>query len=90
MSSTKFSSFEEAEACSKYLTSKFCRALIGTLKVTQDNPKETWANVPLQDFTENSDVDWSQSVANIDRQLYKKYELTDEEITFIESMIKPM
>ena len=86
----QFSSFEEAEACSKYLTSKFCRALIGTLKVTQDNPKETWANVPLQDFTENSDVDWSQSVANIDRQLYKKYELTDEEITFIESMIKPM
>lgn len=86
----QFSSFEEAEACSKYLNSKFCRALIGTLKVTQDNPKETWANVPLQDFTENSDVDWSQSVANIDRQLYKKYELTDEEITFIESMIKPM
>lgn len=86
----QFSSFEEAEACSKYLTSKFCRALIGTLKVTQDNPKETWANVPLQDFTENSDVDWSQSVANIDHQLYKKYELTDEEITFIESMIKPM
>lgn len=86
----QFSSFEEAEACSKYLTSKFCRALIGTLKVTQDNPKETWANVPLQDFTENSDVDWSQSVANIDRQLYKKYELTDEEITFIESMINPM
>ena len=66
------------------------RCMLGTLKATQHNPRDTWANVPLQDFTDNSDIDWSQSVADIDRQLYRKYGLTDDEIAFIESMIKPM
>lgn len=46
--------------------------------------------VPIQDFTEGSDIDWSKSVAEIDAQLYAKYNLSDEEIAFIESMIKPM
>lgn len=64
--------------------------MLGTLKATQHNPKDTWANVPLQNFTEGSDIDWSKSVAEIDAQLYAKYGLTDEEIAFIESMIKPM
>lgn len=53
-------------------------------------PPKAYSFVPLQDFTEKSDIDWSKSVAEIDRQLYKKYNLSDEEITFIESMIKPM
>ena len=44
----------------------------------------------MQDFTENSDIDWSKSVAEIDQQLYAKYKLSDKEIAFIESMIKPM
>lgn len=63
---------------------------MGTLKVTQDNPKETWMNVPMQDFTDKSDIDWSKSVAEIDKQLYAKYNLDKSEIAFIESMIKPM
>ena len=46
--------------------------------------------VPLQDFTSDSDIDWSQSVADIDRQLYAKYGLDDEEIQFIESHVKEM
>ena len=46
--------------------------------------------VPLQDFTEGSDIDWSKSIEEIDKQLYAKYNLTEEEISFIESMIKPM
>lgn len=86
-------SFDEApyaEACLKYIKTRFARLLLGTLKVTQDNPKDTWANVPMQDFTENSDIDWSKSVEEIDAQLYAKYHLSDEEIAFIESMIKPM
>ena len=44
----------------------------------------------MQDFTANSDIDWSKSIPEIDQQLYKKYNLTEEEISFIESMIKPM
>lgn len=85
-----FASREEAAACLKYIKTKFARCLLGTLKVTQHTPKDTWANVPMQDFTENSDIDWSKSVEEIDTQLYKKYKLNDKEITFIESMIKPM
>ena len=83
-------SLAEAEAILKYIKSKFARCMLGILKVTQDNTKKVWQFVPLQDFTENSDIDWSKSIAEIDQQLYKKYNLSDEEIAFIESMIKPM
>ena len=86
----KFASAQEASACLKYVKSKFARCMLGTLKATQHNPKDTWANVPMQDFTERSDIDWSKSVEEIDAQLYAKYELSNEEIVFIESMIKPM
>ena len=85
-----FDKLSNAEACLKYIKSRFARLLLGSLKVTQDNPRDTWQNIPLQDFTENSDIDWSDSIEGIDRQLYKKYGLTKEEIDFIESMIKPM
>lgn len=85
-----FADAQEASACLEYVKTKFARCLLGTLKVTQHNGRDTWMNVPLQDFTSNSDIDWSQSVANIDRQLYAKYQLSAEEIEFIERMIKPM
>lgn len=64
--------------------------MLGTLKVTQDNPKSVWRNIPLQDFTDQSDIDWTQSVADIDKQLYAKYGLDTTEIDFIESHVKPM
>lgn len=85
-----FNEAPHAEACLKYIKTRFARLLLGTLKVTQDNPKDTWANVPMQDFTANSDIDWSKSIEEIDAQLYAKYKLSKEEIAFIESMIKPM
>ena len=74
----------------KYVKSKFCRTLLGILKITQGNNRDTWAKVPLQDFTANSDIDWSKSIPEIAKQLYEKYGLTEEEVEFIESMIKPM
>lgn len=80
----------EAEAILKYVKSKFARTMLGILKVTQNNAKPTWAKVPLQDFTENSDIDWSKSIPEIDKQLYKKYGLSEEEINFIESHVKEM
>ena len=49
-----------------------------------------WKYVPIQDFTPSSDIDWSQSIADIDKQLYKKYNLTPEEIDFIETHVKEM
>ena len=86
----KFNTQDEAENCMKYIKTKFARAMLGTLKVTQDNPRETWLNVPLQDFTTNSDIDWSKSIPEIDKQLYKKYNLSPEEISFIESKVREM
>ena len=85
-----FDDLQEAEALLKYVKSKFCRTLLGILKITQGNNRDTWAKVPVQDFTSDSDIDWSKSIPEIDKQLYSKYGLTQEEIGFIESMIKPM
>lgn len=86
----QFESEQEAESCLKYICTKFARTMLGTLKATQHNPRDTWANVPLQDFTSASDIDWSQSIPDIDKQLYKKYGLSPDEVAFIESKIKPM
>ena len=85
-----FDTMEEADACFKYIKSRFARTLLGVLKVTQDNPPDKWKYVPLQDFTSMSDIDWNQSVADIDVQLYRKYGLDEAEIAFIESGVKEM
>lgn len=80
----------EAENVEKYLKTKLCRAMLGVLKITQDNPGPKWKYVPLQDFTSNSDIDWSKSIAEIDQQLYEKYDLNNEEINFIEKNVQEM
>ena len=85
-----FDTREEAKNLQKYLKCKLARALLYVLKVTQDNKKSVWKYVPLQDFTAHSDIDWSKSVAEIDRQLYHKYDLTADEIEFIETHVKEM
>ncbi|OLT30932.1 restriction endonuclease [Kytococcus sp. CUA-901] len=79
-----------AEACLAYVKTKFARTMLGVLKITQHNPAKTWKHVPLQDFTSKSDIDWSQPIPEIDRQLYAKYGLDDDEIAFIEEKVKPM
>ena len=85
-----FDTRTEAEACLKYVKTKFARTMLGILKATQDNKKETWRFVPLQDFTAASDIDWTLSVAEIDQQLYRKYGLEAEEIAFIEEKVRAM
>lgn len=85
-----FDTRTEAEACLKYVKTKFARTMLGILKATQDNKKETWRFVPLQDFTAASDIDWTLSVAEIDQQLYHKYGLEAEEIAFIEEKVRAM
>ena len=79
----------EAENVIKYATTKFFRFLVGTRKL-KNMTQKTYSFVPIQDFTENSDIDWSRSIDEIDSQLYAKYHLTEEETAFIEKMIKPM
>ncbi len=82
-----FDSRAEAEACLTYVKSKFARAMLGILKITQDNPPSTWAKVPLQDFSSTSDIDW---FGDVDAQLYRKYGLSEAEIDFIERHVKAM
>ncbi len=64
----------------QYLKTRFVRALIGIATSTQQMSKANFRFVPLQDFTRP----WT------DEELYKKYNLDENEIAFIESMIKPM
>lgn len=81
---------DEAENLFKYIKSKFARVLLDILKVTQDTSREKWRFVPWQDFSDNSDIDWSKSVSEIDQQLYKKYGLSDDEIDFVEKRMQEM
>lgn len=74
----------------KYFFTKFARFMHSLPKVSQHGTSKTYKFVPLQNFTAKSDIDWSKSTEEIDKQLYAKYRLTKEEIEFIESMIKPM
>lgn len=73
---------DEASAInlSNYLRTRFARFLLSMAKISQHGTSKTYRFVPVQDF----------SRAWTDQDLYAKYELTEEEITFIESMIKPM
>lgn len=85
-----FATEDEANSLQKYIQTKFARALLGVLKVTQNGNKPVWKLIPLQDFTENSDIDWSKSIPEIDKQLYAKYGLSKDEINFIETHVKEM
>lgn len=85
-----FDNEEEAHNALKYIKSKFARALLGVLKVTQDNPRDKWKFVPLQEFNINSDINWTKSIPEIDQQLYKKYKLSQDDIDFIEGKVRQM
>ena len=81
---------DQAKNICLYTKTKFMRIMHSIAKASQDASRQTYCLVPLQDFTDKSNIDWSKSVAEIDKQLYKKYNLTQEEIGFIEKTIKPM
>jgi len=85
-----FDTQAEAGACLAYVKTKFARVLLGVLKITQHNPARVWRYVPIQDFTGESDIDWTKSISEIDQQLYAKYKLDADEIAFIETQAKPM
>lgn len=85
-----FDTEQEAKFCQKYINTKFSRALLGVMKITQDNPGRVWKYVPVQDFSPNSDIDWAAPLAKIDQQLYAKYGLSEVEIDFIEEHVTAM
>jgi len=75
-----FNSEKECLNLLSYLKTKFTRFLVSQLSFSQDITKDRFAFVPIEDFSEP----WT------DEKLYKKYGLTEDEIAFIESMIRPM
>ena len=80
----------EAMNLQKYMYSKFFRFMLGVKKIAQVITSNVYSFVPLQDFTDKSDIDWSKTIPEIDAQLYAKYNLDESEIAFIEKMIKSM
>jgi hypothetical protein len=78
----------EAKNLSKYMHTKFFHFLLGQLKNTMQMAPNLFKFVPIQDFSYNSDIDWTKSTEEIDIQLFKKYRLTEEEINYIENKIK--
>ena len=75
-----YGSKQKTENVISYIKTRFFRFLVLLKKNTQDAPARVYSFVPLQDFSKP----WT------DEELYAKYGLTDEEIEFIESMIRPM
>lgn len=75
-----YSSRAEAENVMSYIRTRFFRFLVLLIKNTQHAPKKVYSLVPMQDFSKP----WT------DEELYRKYGLTQEEIAFIEKMVRPM
>lgn len=75
-----FESEQEAYNFISYLKTKFFRILVSACKISQHTPSKNYRFVPIQNFSKS----WT------DAELYKKYGLTDEEIAFVETTIKPM
>ena len=75
-----FETKEEAENLISYMKTRFFRYLVSVFMVSHHLTKDAYRLVPLQDFSHP----WT------DEMLYKKYGLDENEIAFIESMIRPM
>lgn len=71
---------EQCVNLANYMQTKFVRFLHSLAKASHDATSKTYRFVPMQDFSKP----WT------DKELYAKYGLDDEEVAFIESMIKPM
>ncbi len=81
---------KECENIVSYIKTRFFRFMVYVKKRTQHAVAAVYQFVPLQDFTEKSDIDWSRPVEDINQQIYDKYRLSKPERDFIDKMIKPM
>ena len=77
----------EAKNLLLYMKTKFFHFMLGQLKNTQQMAPNLFNLVPIQDYTDESDINWKKSLSEIDNQLYSKYKLSDEEIKYIEELI---
>lgn len=77
----------QTEAIQKYIKTKFFRFLVLQKKKTQNVSKGVFEFVPMQNFKQNSDIDWSTSIIDLDEQLFKKYGFSSEEIYYINNKV---
>jgi hypothetical protein len=82
-----FNSKEEADNFIKYLNTKFLRTLVASIKTTPQGSSGVYRYVPIQNFTNNSDIPWEKEVEEIDEYLFKKYKLTKKQIHYINKTI---
>ena len=72
------------------MKTKFLRYMVYIIKMSQNVTQIVYKFVPIQNFKDDSDINWSTSINKIDKQLYQKYNLSEFEINIIESKIKEM
>lgn len=72
------------------MKTKFLRYMVYIIKMSQNVTQIVYKFVPIQNFKDDSDINWSTSINEIDKQLYQKYNLSEFEINIIESKIKEM
>ena len=85
-----FDTDEEAQNFNKYIYTKFFRILLAALKITQSASSRFYRLIPMQDYTNKSDINWNTDISNIDEQLFNKYSITEEERVFINGRISDM
>ena len=76
----KYDSYENALKAAKYLLTRFLRALLYLYKFSQDNSKENFKYVPLQDFSEKW---WNGSIEEIELELFRKYKVPENVRKFV-------
>lgn len=79
----KFNNIDEVINLQSYLKTRFVRFMISILKVSQNVSQNVYQFVPMQNFKNNSDINWGTGLDDLDEQLYKKYNFTDEQINWI-------
>jgi hypothetical protein len=84
-----FTTEKEMNNCWKYLQTDFLKVLLYFGKGTMHVTKDVFCYVPIQDFTENSDIDWSLSLEDISASLYDKYSFDKSERDLFTSLCNP-
>lgn len=82
-----FKTRKEAENLQKYMRTKFLRYLVSILKVSQNVTQIVYRFVPMQNFSDSSDINWNNEIDDIDRQLFEKYNLSEEDVDIINSSV---
>jgi len=80
----------ECKNCLNYIKTKFFRHLLQVRRFGMNMSQKIFNSIPLQNFTSNSDINWNESIPEINKQLYDKYKLDDKERKWIEEKVKEM